>query len=121
MEINSLIKDIKEKHDNYENKISDLKSKIARLTQQGTSSGKFYIRKEKSKKTGDTIKTYYILYPMKNGKRRKEYIGRELQRIEEARKRIERYQKREELKSSLFLYEFEISKIMNSLRELVGS
>jgi len=71
--------------------IENLTTEIAQLTQLGTSQAKFYIRRDKSKKTGEIKETYYLLHPMNKGKRVKEYVGRDPVEIRKAQERMDRY------------------------------
>lgn len=75
-------------------RIADYKKLIAQLTAAGTTQAKFYIRKDLSSKTGEIIETYYLLHPMRDGKRKKEYVGRNPVEIRKATERQERYAKR---------------------------
>lgn len=105
-------------------RIYDYKTKIAILTQKGTSSGKWYIRKDKSLKTGEVIETRYIIYPMRDGKRRKEYVGRYSLEISKAQGRLDRYAKRAGFIESLNKFEsnLELSdKAFNEAFRLLGS
>jgi hypothetical protein len=92
-------------------RIKDHKKKIAQLTAAGTSQAKWYARKDVSKKTGETVETFYLLHPMNNGKRKKEYVGRNDYEIKKAQDRIDRYKLRCEYTKTLIALETRKSQI----------
>jgi hypothetical protein len=99
-------------------RIAYLTKEIAKLTQQGTSQAKFYIRKDVSKKTGEIIETYYLLHPMRNGKRVKEYVGRDAYEIRKAQDRMDRYIVRAKLIHTLTQLETKLDKTLSLLDEV---
>ena len=117
--IDKLLNDIKDKVEIFDNEIKNHKSQIAKLTQKGTSSAKIYIRKDKSGKSGETIETYYFIFPQKNGKRRKEYIGRDEDNIFEAKKKIERYKIRSGLIEELEYNEGKKDQLLCKLKSIL--
>lgn len=101
-------------------RIAELTTKIARLTAEGTSSGKEYWMKSKPNSKGEVKETLYILYPMKNGKRRKEYIGRNPVNIKKAQDRLARYAKRKELTRTMLKLERDQSEIREKVQEALN-
>lgn len=111
MEFKTKLSIIEQCRSDLDTRIERYKKGIAQLTQKGTSSGKWYIRKDKSPKTGETIETRYIIYPMKDGKRRKEYVGRFPLEISKAQDRMDRFDVRVERISTLDKLESRLSAI----------
>jgi hypothetical protein len=105
-------------------RISDYTKKIAQLTAAGTSQAKWYVRKDTSKKTGETIETFYLLHPMRNGKRKKEYVGRDSYQIKLAQDRIDRYALRLEYSKTLTKLntrKYQIEDLVSQLVKISGS
>jgi hypothetical protein len=117
--ITNILRKIQTDYNKSERRIKKIKSEIAGLIKQGTSSGKIYIRKDKSKKTGEELETTYIIYPMNKGKRRKEYIGRDEFQIEHAKARIERYHAMEKLRAELEVLEVRQAEIFEGLKGII--
>ena len=112
-----MLNKIKGEMNRIQNRIASLTTEIAQLTQQGTSSGKEYWRIEEGKK-GER-KILYILYPMKGGKRRKEYIGTQEYKIKEAQARMERYEQREILVRALQRNEAKLAQAEKALSDVL--
>lgn len=101
-----------------ENRIADYTKKIAQLTAAGTTQAKWYIRKDRSNKTGEIVETHYLLHPMRDGKRRKEYVGRDEWNIKLAQDRIDRFEKRDgfiKILNHLKLRQNQIEELVNQL------
>jgi hypothetical protein len=64
-------------------------------------------------------KYLYLLHPMNNGKRKKEYIGNHPLRIAEARQKIINFQKRVKIARNQENIKFEIDQIEDSLERLL--
>lgn len=105
---------------NLQKRVASLETEIAKLTQMGTTQGKWYVRKDRSKKTGMVLETFYLLHPMRNGKRKKEYVGREAYQIRNGQDRMDRYKKRQDLIRTLGSLELKLSGVRSFLADACG-
>ena len=85
MQIKEKMKAIESHHNALEQEHHLLTTDIARLTQEGCLNAKEHWREEKY---------LYLLFPMKGGQRKKDYIGNHPLRITEARKKLKNYKTR---------------------------
>jgi uncharacterized coiled-coil DUF342 family protein len=122
--ISDKLKFIDSEYKKLETRIADYTKKIAQLTAAGTSQAKWYVRKDNSKKTGEIIETFYLLHPMRNGKRKKEYVGRDEYQIKLAQDRIDRYELRGnyiETLAKLQNRRDDINELVNKLVKISGT
>ena len=110
MNLSDKMKIIANHHNRLNERKNSLITRIAQLTAYGCINAKEYW------KDGRYL---YLLYPMKDGVRKKKYIGNHPLRIEEARKKLENYQTRSELNMTLRSIETELRHIERVINNLV--
>ncbi|MGL1932712.1 MAG: hypothetical protein OCC45_13285 [Desulfotalea sp.] len=92
MELSERFKIVTNHYNHLEKSSKNLRTEIAKLTQSGCINAREYWKDDKY---------LYLLYPMKNGKRKKVYYGNHAPKIKVARQKISNYKKRSELVETL--------------------
>jgi len=112
MEIDRKLNAISKRYKQLQHEYHDMTTTIAQLTQKGCLDASEHWRDGKY---------LYLIFPMKNGVRRRDYIGSHPLRIEEAREKIENFKIRQEIieiQTSVNRILCEIETEVSSLTEL---
>lgn len=110
MEIADQLKIVANHHRQLVLRYHELGTAIARLTAAGCIDAKEYWKDGKY---------LYLLYPMRNGLRKKKYVGNHPLRIEEARTKLANYRKRFDLIVTQRMVEHELAEIESLVNNLL--